>query len=103
MHSPQHNFTLVFTYMNMVCFYHVNVPYFRIFDLFTNKYTYLQVRIKSLSFIIHAIYDKISYAKLTHTFALILSRFFVTLIALISRYLNYFILIALMLQKYSIA
>lgn len=58
MHSTQNNFTLVIPYMKMVCFYHFNIPYLRIFDLFTDKYTYLQVSVKSLSFIIHAIFDK---------------------------------------------
>ena len=53
----------------MVCFYHFNVPYLRISDLFTDKYTYLQVSVKSLSFIIHEIFDKICIV-------LILSRFF---------------------------
>ena len=57
MHSPQNNFTLVIPYMKMVCFYHSNVPYLRISDLFTDKYTYLQVSVKSLSFIIHEIFD----------------------------------------------
>ena len=58
MHSTQNNFTLVIPYMKMVCFYDFNIPYLRIFDLFTDKYTYLQVSVKSLSFIIHAIFDK---------------------------------------------
>ena len=44
--------------MKMVCFHHFNIPYLRIFDLFIDKYTYLQVSVKSLSFIIHAIFDK---------------------------------------------
>ena len=79
MHSPQHNFTLVFTYMKMMCFYHFNVPYHRIFDLFTNKYTYLQVRIKSLPFIIHTTYDKIFYVKLTHTICIDIIEIFLSL------------------------
>ena len=81
----------------MVCFYHCNVPYLRISDLFTDKYTYLQVSVKSLSFIIHEIFDTNLYC------IYIIEIFFVTLVALFSRYLNYLILTALMLQTYSIA
>ena len=45
-------------HMHVVCFYQFNIPYIIIFDLFTKKYTYLQVSIKNLSFISHAVYDK---------------------------------------------
>ena len=96
----KNNFTLVFTHMNLLCFHHLNVTYLRIFDLFTNKHTYLQVSIKSLSLIIHAIFKKF-YINVTHTVCICFD-FFVTLIALISRYVNDFILTALILQKYSI-
>lgn len=45
-------------HMHVVCFYQFNIPYIIIFDLFTKKYTYLQVSIKNLSFISHAVYHK---------------------------------------------
>lgn len=45
-------------HMPVVRFYQFNIPYIRIFDFFTKKYTYLQVSVKNLSFISHAVYDK---------------------------------------------
>ena len=45
-------------HMPVVRFYQFNIPYIRIFDFFTKKYTYLQVSVKNLLFISHAVYDK---------------------------------------------